>query len=87
MRDDAYCMTNKRLAIGLLQDLSGNLKEHFGQQLEIVVPLLLEVLRHEYLDVDIKTNAIMALGDICLICEHQFHPYIMQTMQLLVEAG
>ena len=52
------------------------------------IPMLHSVLNDATLDSpEVKTYAIMALGDICLITEDMFKPYLASTMDLLVQAG
>lgn len=66
----------KRLATGLVQDVCSALGENFSLYLQDTIPMLIRVLEHEQLTPDVKVHAIMALGDICLMCETQFRPYV-----------
>lgn len=49
--------------------------------------ILFLVLKNSELTPDVKTIAIQAIGDICLMVESKFLPKIEQAMDLLIEAG
>ena len=77
----------KRLAVGLLQDLATSMGAGFSAVLEHVTEMLFKVLGDGRLPTDVKTTAIMAIGDICLMTEKAFQPYFERTMEVLVQAG
>jgi hypothetical protein len=79
----------KRLAVGLLQDLATSMGSGFAQpgMLEHVTSLLFGVLGDPNVPTDVKTPAIMAIGDTCLMTEKAFQPYFARTMDVLIQAG
>ncbi len=87
LTQDCYDSPCKKNAIGLIQDLSGNLGQKFMPYVADTIPMLHNVLNDPQLDPEVKTYAIMALGDICLITEGHCKPYLGSTMELLVQAG
>jgi hypothetical protein len=44
--------------------------------LEQIMDLLFIILQNENIPTDVKIVGISALGDICLITERAFHPYM-----------
>ena len=70
-----------------MQDLASNLQDKFSVHLTKVAPLLFKVLEDGSLGTEVKTFAIMALGDVCLTCEAEFRQYLAKTMELLIAAG
>jgi len=77
----------KRLAVGLLQDLATSMGAGFAEVLDHVTSMLFKVLGDGSLPTDVKTTAIMAIGDICLMTEKAFQPYFERTMEVLIQAG
>lgn len=83
----AFDTACKRLAVGLLQDLATSMGAGFSQMLEHVTGMIFKVLGDASLPTDVKTTAIMAIGDICLMTEKAFQPYFERTMDVLIQAG
>jgi hypothetical protein len=77
----------KRLAVGLLQDLATSMGAGFADCLDHVTTMIFKVLGDATLPTDVKTTAIMAIGDICLMTEKAFQPYFERTMDVLIQAG
>jgi len=77
----------KRLAVGLLQDLATSMGARFSHMLDHVTAMIFKVLGDGSLPTDVKTTAIMAIGDICLMTEKAFQPYFERTMDVLIQAG
>lgn len=78
---------SQRLATGILQDLATNLENDFVPYLDRGVALVNAILEQEHFNTEVKTIAIIALGDICLQSEQAFYPHLNKTMELLVSAG
>lgn len=49
--------------------------------------LLFIILDDVHMATDVKTIAIIAIGDICLMSEKSFSPYFQKSMDVLVQAG
>ena len=49
--------------------------------------LLFIILEDPNMQTDVKTIAIIAIGDICLMSETSFQPYFQKTMDTLIVAG
>jgi hypothetical protein len=77
----------KRLAVGLLQDLATNMGSGFAGMLDHVTAMIFKVLGDAALPTDVKTTAIVAIGDVCLMTEKAFQPYFARTMDVLIQAG
>lgn len=81
---DVIC---KRNAAGLTQDLAVGLGEQVVLYIEKMMNLLSIILQDDHQPTDLKTIAVKAIGDICLMCEQAFAPYLDQTMQVLIQAA
>lgn len=49
--------------------------------------ILIFVLEDPKFNTEVKTIAIIAIGDLCLMTEAGFQPYFQQAMQSLIQAG
>ena len=81
---DSSC---KRLATGLIQDLATSINQHIVGHLEMITNLIFRILDDGDISLDVKITAIVAIGDICLVTEIAFEPYLEQTMNALIQAG
>ena len=61
-----------RMACGLLIDLASSNPEEVTNLLEIIMPVLFNVIEAEDFEFDIKLLAIGAVGDLCLAAECRF---------------
>ena len=61
-----------RMACGLLIDLASSNPEEVTNLLEIIMPVLFNVIEAEDVEFDIKLLAIGAVGDLCLAAECRF---------------
>lgn len=78
---------SQRLATGILQDLATNMEEEFLSYLERGMALGYTILEQNHFNTEVKTIAIICLGDLCLQSEKAFYPHLNKTMELLVSAG
>ena len=60
------------MATGLIQDLSTALKEEITGYLDRIMSMLFNVLEDGATQTDVKTIAIIAIGDLCLMSESEF---------------
>lgn len=49
--------------------------------------LLFIILSDSNIQIEVKNYGISAIGDICLVIEHEFIPYFKKTMDVLILAG
>jgi len=49
--------------------------------------ILIHVLEDPKFNTEVKTIAIIAIGDLCLMTEAGFQPYFGQAMNSLIQAG
>jgi len=75
------------MATGLIQDLTTGLKEGIAEHLQPMMEILICVLEQAKFDTEVKTIAITAIGDLCLMTEAGFQPYFAQAMNTLIQAG
>ena len=62
----------KRMATGLIQDLSTGLGQGISNYLLKIMEMLFIVLEDNNMATDVKTISIVAIGDICLMSEASF---------------
>lgn len=60
------------MATGLIQDLSTGLKDGITAYLGRIMGMLFKVLEDSDTQTDVKTIAIIAIGDLCLMSEAEF---------------
>ena len=60
------------MATGLIQDLSTGLKDDITPYLSRIMTMLFNVLEDPDTQTDVKTIAIIAIGDLCLMSEAEF---------------
>lgn len=82
--EDDVC---SRLACGLVSDLSGCIDRRISKYLPDFMSRLNKVLSSNDYSTETKLNAIIAVGDICLASEDEFHPYLEETMRCLSAAA
>jgi hypothetical protein len=75
------------MATGLVQDLVTGVGEQSAHYLERIMALLYKILEDAEMTTDVKTIAIQAIGDICLMTEAAFRPYFERSMDTLIAAG
>lgn len=81
--DDAVC----RMSCGLVSDLAHNVERHIVPHLNEIMTCLLQVLRENNYNTEIKLAAIIAVGDVCLASDNDFASYVDATMDCLFTAG
>jgi hypothetical protein len=67
--------------------MSTSLEELIVNYLDKSLEILILILQKEDLTPDVKTIAIQAVGDICLMSEGAFFPYFNKSMDLMIGAG
>ena len=60
---------------------------NISRWLKKIMDLLFILLNDSNISIDVKIITIVAIGDICLMTENDFHPYFEQAMDLLIQAG
>jgi hypothetical protein len=70
---DSSC---KRVATGLIQDLATNIDKDVVVHLDKITNLIFRILDDGEISLDVKITAIVAIGDICLVTEVAFEPYL-----------
>jgi len=68
--------SSKRLATGLIQDLATAIDKHVSVHLQKITNLLFTILGDNDIGTDVKITAIIAIGDICLVTELSFQPFL-----------
>lgn len=59
----------RKTAIGLVQDLTGNLQSNYGSYIERTVNLLTSTLKNDTYPPEVKMFTICAIGDLILVTE------------------
>lgn len=77
----------RKTAIGLIQDLTGNLQHKYDIYIDQTVKLLTQTLKNDSYPPEVKMFTICAIGDLILVAEEKFKPYFGDTMELLIQAG
>lgn len=70
-----------------MSDLSHHWDIKIVDYLPQIMPVLLEVLRSATQDLKTKLVAITAIGEMCMIAEEGFTPYIDSSMECLFNAA
>jgi len=68
------------MATGLIQDLTTGLKERIAPHLDTCLNMLIHVLGENLYSTEVKTIAIVAIGDLCLVTETAFQPHFGRSM-------
>ena len=79
-----FDVTCKRMATGLFSDMSTSMDLLIANHLDSTIPMLKFILKSEELPYDVKTNAVLAIGELCLMSEEKFLPYFDDTLEVLV---
>ena len=74
-----------RMACGLVSDMAHSIENHMSQHLGSIMPLLLNVIQSE-MEIDTKTFAINAIGDLCLNSENKFEAFIETALDKVCNA-
>ncbi len=77
-----------KLACGIVSDLTAAFGEKFAEHIDVLVPLLFEIMKSQEFDRDSKLQAIIAVGDFCMNCSTCFSQrYLAQSLSILDNAA
>jgi len=75
-----------RMACGLISDLANELQANMVPYLDKLIKGLMHVLEDQQCDTASKLVAMIAIGDLCLVCEWHFNKYLPDVMKALKSA-
>lgn len=75
------------MTAGIISDLAHSVEIGISSHLPAVMPELLNMILSPDIEIDAKTFAINAIGDLCLNTEQHFEPFVEKAMEKITNAS